>query len=78
MKAEGRKAYFTFQLDSYLWYAANYNLPIYLFIGNRFDRIILPRADKIAENLIIELLDRSDEFRDLGIKSSDFLDDTCV
>jgi len=40
-------------------------------MGNRFDRIILPRVDKIAQSLIIDLLDKSDEFRDLGIKGNE-------
>jgi hypothetical protein len=44
-------------------------MPSSILIGNRFDRIILPRADKIAQNLIIGSLNKSHDFRDLGIKS---------
>jgi hypothetical protein len=34
-----------------------------LLMGNRFDRIILPRADKIAQGLIIDLSGRGKEER---------------
>ncbi len=74
MEEKGRKAYFTSFSTGYL-FVRSLQSAIFmlssLLMGNRFDRIILPRADKIAQSLIIDLLDKSDEFRDLGIKGNE-------